>query len=110
MVTFKVVTLSIVGTADDYEVVYTIYPPYSEGSFTLHQAFKAGFNILDHDDFWIVQLEDGKLKDIFHSDGKLRPYDRFEFNDLASMFDRPPSEMEEWIEFLEGKSLYYECR
>lgn len=61
----------------------TCYDSDYEKFPTKRKALRHGLKTLDHDDFWVCEMKDGKLVKIYHSDLEPRPIvtddDREEF-------------------------------
>jgi hypothetical protein len=53
---------------------------------TVEQAIKHGMSKLEHDDFWVVEMEGDKAKAIFHSDGERRKNDTKEVAAINNEF------------------------
>ncbi len=66
---FVIVRPQIVGTADAHELVcLSDCVPYH----SVNLAYYAGLRKLEHDDFWIAEVDEAHLIDIRHSSGEVR--------------------------------------
>lgn len=86
---YVVVEPRIVGDADNWELVCQsdrrAYPSFDT-------ALKKGEERLEHDDFWVIELEDDFLRTIRHSDGTTRKTATdAEFAAVAETLRRPAS-------------------
>ena len=68
--TFFVVQPKIIGTAEENEIICESW--IGLFGYTLEQAVQRGEEHLDHDDFWVAEVDSNKLVQIWHSAGEKR--------------------------------------
>jgi hypothetical protein len=67
---FAVIQVQLVGNVENWELACST-DGVRRHSFAA--AFRHGVEWLDHDDFWIAEVNHGRLLAILHSDGQRRP-------------------------------------